>query len=45
MRTRLELATILTNALEYEDIDAVWYVIGELEKGGVDEQSSHVLLD
>ena len=27
------LATLLTNALNDGDTDAIWYVIGELEKG------------
>ena len=33
MKTRKELAGILTEAIEDGDIDAVWFVIGELERG------------
>jgi hypothetical protein len=35
--TRKEIAALLVDAIEGGDIDAVWYAIGELEKGGDDE--------
>jgi hypothetical protein len=33
MMSRKELADILTRGMEGGDIDMVWFVVGELEKG------------
>lgn len=34
MRSRQEIAELLKDAIEHQDIDAVWFAIGELEKEG-----------
>jgi hypothetical protein len=35
---RKEIAAILADAIKDGDIDAVWYAIGELEKGEGDDE-------
>lgn len=35
MMTRAELATLLTQVISDGDSDGIWFVVGELEKGGV----------
>ena len=40
MKTRNEIAELLTDALENQDIDAIWFAIGELEKNDADKSKS-----
>lgn len=35
---RKEIAALLVDAMEEGDIDAIWYAIGELEKGEGDDE-------
>jgi hypothetical protein len=35
---RKEIAALLVDAMEEGDIDAVWFAIGELEKGEGDDE-------
>jgi hypothetical protein len=38
MKTRKEIADLLKDAIQSQDIDAVWFAIGELEREGEDER-------
>lgn len=33
MPTNKELAALLIDALDNQDTDAIWFIVGELEKG------------
>jgi len=35
MMSRKELAEMLIHGIEEQDVDTIWFVVGELEKGDI----------